>query len=76
LYLWDIVASHDHDDNAAHIWAEGKMFTAGLDLKASMQDFSGNGENESHAQQSLKIFKHLQELQKNLLSINKCNKVQ
>jgi len=62
----------DNDVRVAIIWAEGRMFTAGLDLKEA-----GNilviGE-ESRALQAATLFKHIKHLQNTFNSISSCKK--
>jgi len=67
----------DSDSNVKVIilWAEGKIFTAGLDLKSAIADItSAQKDSDSTAVKSTVFFKRVTELQKSFLAINKCKK--
>ena len=53
--------------------SEGKVFTAGLDLKSTVIGNTPDG-NQSHAEKSLNIFRHVGTLQQNFKSILDCRK--
>eukprot|EP01116_Phalansterium_solitarium_P013773 TRINITY_DN31187_c0_g1_i1.p2 TRINITY_DN31187_c0_g1~~TRINITY_DN31187_c0_g1_i1.p2 ORF type:complete len:307 (+),score=98.82 TRINITY_DN31187_c0_g1_i1:99-923(+) len=52
----------DPEVRVALLWAEGKVFTAGLDLKSAGSVFVSSGD-ESHAVQSLKLYHHVKQWQ-------------
>eukprot|EP01098_Paradermamoeba_levis_P016644 TRINITY_DN9085_c0_g1_i1.p1 TRINITY_DN9085_c0_g1~~TRINITY_DN9085_c0_g1_i1.p1 ORF type:complete len:284 (-),score=84.79 TRINITY_DN9085_c0_g1_i1:113-931(-) len=59
----------DDEVRVGLIWAEGKVFTAGLDLKA-MSSLGGDGENEPHG----KLYHHILSLQQNFQKLHTCRK--
>jgi len=65
----------DHNENifVAIIWAEGKIFSSGLDLKAASSSLF-DVKDESRAVHSLHLFKHIRALQKDLRRILRCKK--
>jgi enoyl-CoA hydratase len=63
----------------AIVWAEGRMFTAGLDLTAAMGPFlgaadGGNGAKASLAKKNLRLYKTIKELQDCFTAIERCRK--
>jgi len=52
----------DPNVNCALLWAEGRMFTAGLDLKEAASLFT-NDNSKSKAEQSAELYKHIKQLQ-------------
>lgn len=52
----------DPNVNCAVLWAEGRMFTAGLDLKEAASLFT-NDNCRSKAEQSAELYKHIKQLQ-------------
>ncbi len=60
---------------AAVLWAEGRLFTAGLDLKAAMATLLTNkpGAN-SKARSNLDLLEHIKQLQKYFSAIESCPK--
>jgi enoyl-CoA hydratase len=64
---------------AAVVWAEGRMFTAGLDLTAAMGPFlgaadGGNGAKASLAKKNLRLYRTIKELQNCFTAIERCRK--
>ena len=74
---FDEIASDD-DIRAAIIWAEGKHFTAGLDLKEAMNGVLGGGgdnsANGSAATRNLKLYREIRLLQDCFTAIERCPK--
>lgn len=64
----------DQDVYVAIVWAEGKIFTAGLDLKSSADLLSGDPA-EGQATKNARLYKRILHLQKCFSNINKCKKV-
>jgi len=64
--------SDDADIRVAIIWAEGKMFSAGLDLKEAAQ-LLGLDE-ETKVKQASTLLRHIKELQESFTIIQKCKK--
>jgi len=62
----------DNDVRVALIWAEGRMFTAGLDLKET-SNILVTGE-ESRVLQAANLFKHIKHLQGTFNIISSCKK--
>jgi enoyl-CoA hydratase len=63
----------------AIVWAEGRMFTAGLDLTAAMGPFlgtadGGNGAKASLARKNLRLYRTIKELQDCFTAIERCRK--
>jgi enoyl-CoA hydratase len=63
----------------AIVWAEGRMFTAGLDLTAAMGPFlgaadGGNGAKASLAKKNLRLYRTIKELQNCFTAIERCRK--
>eukprot|EP01117_Protostelium_nocturnum_P008297 TRINITY_DN2964_c0_g1_i1.p1 TRINITY_DN2964_c0_g1~~TRINITY_DN2964_c0_g1_i1.p1 ORF type:complete len:276 (+),score=99.34 TRINITY_DN2964_c0_g1_i1:48-875(+) len=67
------ILEEDNEISVAIVWAEGRMFTAGLDLKSQGSVLQGDGEG-SHATQSLVIYRHLKAWQKHFQSLRDCSK--
>jgi len=63
----------DQDIRVAIIWAEGKIFTAGLDLMEASTTLFGPSD-ASKAVQSLQLYRHVKSLQGNLDQIHTCKK--
>jgi len=63
---------------AVVLWAEGRMFTAGLDLKAAMGGFtsgsSESGDRQSHARRNLAMYRTIKDLQDCFTAIERCPK--
>jgi len=79
----DAFAEIDRDDEirAVVVWAEGRMFTAGLDLKAAVGLFApagdgaeGNGSGGSSASRNLELYRTIKELQACFTAIEQCRK--
>lgn len=81
----DVFTEIDEDDEirAAIVRAEGRMFTAGLDLKSAMPGFvssagGGNGNrsdaSSSRATQNLKLYRTIKNLQDCFTAIERCRK--
>jgi len=80
----DVFTEIDEDDEirAAIVRAEGRMFTAGLDLKSAMPGFvaaaggNGNGRDSSssRASQNLKLYRTIKDLQDCFTTIERCRK--
>jgi len=64
----------DEQCRVAIIRAEGKLFTAGLDLKSSSSILMGEDTGSSKAVKNLALYKRVLGIQKNLASIRKCRK--
>jgi enoyl-CoA hydratase len=68
----------DDDVRAIVLWAEGRMFTAGLDLKSAMGIFAeapGAGRNgTSRAAQNLSLYNTIKDLQACFSAIQACGK--
>ncbi len=60
------------------VWAEGRIFTAGLDLAAAMGPFlgtaGGNGAKASLAAKNLRLYRTIKELQDCFTAIERCRK--
>jgi delta(3,5)-delta(2,4)-dienoyl-CoA isomerase len=67
------ILKKDNNLRVCIIWAEGRMFSAGLDLKSNSNLFLSNKE-EDHVSQSLKIYHHLKKWQKTITKIQKISK--
>lgn len=65
---------NDTSVRAAIVWAEGKIFTAGLDLKEASSSLLSPSEDASRAVQSLEVYKHVKSLQNALNQIRICRK--
>lgn len=66
----------DNDDSirAAIVWAEGRMFTAGLDLKKSGGLLVGDGTNRSPASDNYKTYRKIRQLQDCFSALQVCRK--
>ena len=71
----------DGDDaiRAAILWAEGRIFTAGLDLKEAMGGFlgsavSGTASNGSAATRNMRLYREIRHLQDCFTAIERCSK--
>ena len=65
------------NDPAIHVailWAEGRLFTCGLDLKAAGQGLLSAKENGSPAKENYDFYKHILELQDCIGAAEKCRK--
>lgn len=60
--------------NVAILWAEGKHFTAGLDLKAAGGNVSGAGSNETEAIKNQKLYRLIRDWQDCFSGPEKCSK--
>jgi enoyl-CoA hydratase/carnithine racemase len=70
--------SMDDEIYVVILWAEGKCFSSGLDLKSSTNLFSqfsdSSSEQSSPAMQNLLLLKHIQRVQTSFVAISKCKK--
>ena len=66
----------DADDSirVAILWAEGRHFTAGLDLKAAAGPLSGGSSDASEVNKKLDFYRHILELQQCISAPEKCRK--
>ena len=66
----------DPEIRVAILWAEGRLFTAGLDLKASAGTLSANPSNgsESMVNQNYEFYRHVRDLQACFSAPEKCRK--
>lgn len=66
----------DEDDSiyAVVLWAEGRLFCAGLDLFASGLGAAGPEPTESEAVQKLKMYRHVLQWQENISGPENCRK--
>jgi len=65
----------DENVNAVLLWSEGKVFTAGLDLKSAMNGpLSSSTDGEDRARQNLKIWRTVKKWQKDFSQIQRCAK--
>ena len=66
----------DADIRATIVWAEGKHFTAGLDLKEAMTGVlgAGNGDAKSAARRNLSLYHEIRDLQDCFSAIERCRK--
>lgn len=65
----------DPDIRVAVLWAEGRLFTAGLDLKAASTGILGGGNGEmSQGRRSDDLYRHVLELQDCFTAIERCRK--
>ena len=65
----------DPEIRVAILWAEGRLFTAGLDLKSAAQGILGGGtENGSVATNNFEMYKAIQDLQDAMSASEKCRK--
>jgi enoyl-CoA hydratase len=71
----------DDEIRAVVVWAEGRMFTAGLDLKEAGATIFGNGSKDSangssrsDASKNLKVYKSVKNLQACFTAIEQCTK--
>ncbi len=65
------------DIRVAILWAEGRLFTAGLDLKEAMAGLLGNGadgSSTSAARRNLKLYREIRDLQDCFSAIERCRK--
>ncbi len=56
------------------LWAEGRLFTAGLDLKASAGLLAGADANASQSNKNYDFYRHVLELQDCFTAIERCRK--
>lgn len=83
----EVFAQIDAEDSirAVIVWAEGRMFTAGLDLKSAMDGFvaaaggdasatHSSGAGSSRATQSFKLYRTIKDLQDCFTAIERCRK--
>lgn len=66
--------SNDDDVNVVIIWAEGKAFSAGLDLNAAASILGFQSQSESSAVENVRLLKTIQQLQASFTAIAKCKK--
>jgi len=67
--------SDDPSIRVAIVWAEGKLFTAGLDLKeAATSLMPSKSDDQCNATENLKLYKHIKWIQDNLSNIQSCKK--
>ncbi len=65
----------DPEIRVAILWAEGRLFTAGLDLKAAAEGILGSGgDNGSVATKNFEMYKAIQDLQDAMSASEKCRK--
>jgi enoyl-CoA hydratase len=65
----------DESINVAILWAEGRHFTAGLDLKAASQGIlTAEGNGTSQARRNHELYKHIRHLQDCFTAIERCRK--
>jgi len=64
----------DPEVRAIVLWAEGRLFTAGLDLKAASTGILSTNENRGQAEQADSFYRHLREMQDNFSELEKCRK--
>ncbi len=65
----------DPEIRVAVLWAEGRLFTAGLDLKAASSGILGGGNGEvSQGRRSDDLYRHVLELQDCFTAIERCRK--
>ncbi len=64
----------DPSINVAILWAEGKHFTAGLDLKAAGGNVAGAGSNETEAIKNQKLYRLIRDWQDCFSGPEKCGK--
>jgi len=67
----------DDDIRSIVLWAEGRMFTAGLDLKSAMGTVMGgdaNGTSKSRVTQNLRLYKTIKDLQACFSALQSCRK--
>eukprot|EP01100_Stratorugosa_tubuloviscum_P013223 TRINITY_DN650_c1_g1_i1.p1 TRINITY_DN650_c1_g1~~TRINITY_DN650_c1_g1_i1.p1 ORF type:complete len:313 (-),score=139.26 TRINITY_DN650_c1_g1_i1:66-905(-) len=65
--------NNDTQINAILLWAEGKLFTAGLDLQEASST-SSNDDSLPPALQNLQLYKHIKKWQSNITAISNCKK--
>jgi len=75
----DAFGKLDEDETvrAVVLWAEGRMFTAGLDLKSAMGTVlggDGNGSSSSRVTQNLRLYKTIKDLQGCFSALQSCRK--
>jgi enoyl-CoA hydratase len=64
----------DPDARAIVLWAEGKLFTAGLDLKAAAGNLVAGDENVSKGASAISFFQLVREWQDSFSAIEQCSK--
>jgi enoyl-CoA hydratase len=65
----------DPEIRAIVLWAEGRLFTAGLDLKEAATGILGGGNGEaSQARKSDELYRHIRQLQDCFSAIERCRK--
>jgi enoyl-CoA hydratase len=68
----------DHDVRAVVVWAEGRLFTAGLDLKEAATGVLGaggaNGGGRSAAARNYSLYRTIKDLQDCFTAISQCRK--
>jgi enoyl-CoA hydratase/carnithine racemase len=66
----------DNDDSirVAILWADGRMFTAGLDLQKSGELLTGDGEKQSQAADNYKTYRTVRRLQDCFTALQVCRK--
>ncbi len=65
----------DPEIRVAVLWAEGRLFTAGLDLKAASSGILGGGDGEvSQGRRSDDLYRHVLDLQDCFTAIERCRK--
>ena len=66
----------DNDDalHVAILWAEGRMFTAGLDLKSATQGILNANANGSQATRNHTLYKHIRHIQDCISAPERCRK--
>lgn len=65
----------DPEIRVAVLWAEGRLFTAGLDLKAASSGILGGGNGEvSQGRRSDDLYRHVLDLQDCFTAIERCRK--
>ncbi len=64
----------DHNVRVVVLWAEGRLFSAGLDLKSAMGDLAGAPRGGSKARDNLNLLERIKKLQDCVSSAEKCGK--
>ncbi|MBI3737260.1 crotonase/enoyl-CoA hydratase family protein [Candidatus Sumerlaeota bacterium] len=70
-----LAIEEDRTIRAAVVWAEGRLFTAGLDLKSAAESLlTGKGNGSSKARSNLQLLDHIKKLQACFSAIESCPK--
>eukprot|EP01104_Vermistella_antarctica_P017179 TRINITY_DN6046_c0_g1_i1.p1 TRINITY_DN6046_c0_g1~~TRINITY_DN6046_c0_g1_i1.p1 ORF type:complete len:294 (+),score=66.88 TRINITY_DN6046_c0_g1_i1:1340-2221(+) len=64
----------DEEVRAVLLWAEGRLFTAGLDLKEAFGSSSLSSDDKPPASANLQLYKHVKEWQRYFENIRLCRK--